>query len=308
VNNPDLADPSDAAVYVKGLTKRYSHFSLRGVSLTLPKGHILGLVGPNGAGKTTTIRCLLGLSRREDGTIRILGQDPGTDPLVKRHIAYVTDTPPLFPNLTGEQMAWFLAGFYPDWNDTSFRSLASRFDIPLQQRCGTLSRGNQMRLALSLALAHSPDLLILDEPTSSLDPVARRDFLHMLLEIVQDETRSVLLSTHLTDDIARIADYVAILVRGRVVASDETQTLLDRWRLVHVRIRAGVNRSELPIQVTGVHGDIVSGYTDRYSETMESTLRHASDGYLSISPMTLDDIIVNYVESELREYDDARVY
>ena len=105
-NQPD--DPADLALYVHGLTKRYASFWLNEVSLTLPKGHILGLVGPNGAGKTTTIRCLLGLSRHEHGTIRILGRDPAIDHLVKRRVAYVPDTPPLFSTLTGQQMAWFL--------------------------------------------------------------------------------------------------------------------------------------------------------------------------------------------------------
>lgn len=221
------------ALEVAGLAKAYRDFALRDVSFVLPCGYIMGLIGANGAGKTTTLKAILGLVQRDAGTIRVFGQDPRVDEVeTKRRIGFVHDVPTFYDFLSLERLARILAPFYNTWDGARFRALAERFELPLDRRFRALSRGTKMKFALAVALSHEADLLIMDEPCAGLDPVFRREFLDLLAEILQQESKSVLFSTQITSDLERVADYVTYLRAGRVVFSTTRDELRERWGIV----------------------------------------------------------------------------
>jgi ABC-2 type transport system ATP-binding protein len=223
----------DTVLEVQGLEKRYPGFSLAGVSFSIPRGYVMGLVGPNGAGKTTTLKAILGLIRRDGGEVRIAGIDPETDGAAARaRIGFVHDEPRLPRHLTLRRIARLVSGFYRDWDDAAFLRLAGAFGLPLGKRFGALSRGTRTKFALALALCHGAELVVMDEPTSGLDPVFRRELLDVLLEILQGGRVSILFSTHITADLDRIADYVTLIQRGRVAFSSSKDEILERWGLV----------------------------------------------------------------------------
>ena len=223
----------DQILEVRGLDKSYAGFALRGVSFSLPRGYIMGLIGPNGAGKTTIIRLLLGLARPDGGEIRALGLDISTNgAIVRSRIGFVHEAPSFYLHLTVAGLASIVARFYPHWDATVFRRLASEFQLPLGKRVYALSRGMRTKLALALALSHDAELLVLDEPTSGLDPVFRRELLERLAAYIQDGNRSVLFSTQITSDLERVADYITFIQGGQLVFSTTRDEVKDRWGLV----------------------------------------------------------------------------
>ncbi len=237
MNREAAREPSppvaEDALATAGLTKRYPGFILEDVTLRLPRGAILGLVGANGAGKTTLIRLILQLARPDAGTVRILGLDPAAREVeVKARLGFVHETPPFPPYLSLEAIRSLVRPLYRKWDEPRFRELARGFGLPLGKRFGALSRGTKTQFALALALAHDAELLVMDEPTTGLDPAARRRFLDILLETIQDERKSVLFSTHITSDLDRVADYVALLHQGRLVLSASVEDFRDSWGLV----------------------------------------------------------------------------
>jgi ABC-2 type transport system ATP-binding protein len=224
---------ADLALAVSGLSKRYPGFALEDVSFALPRGHVMGLIGPNGAGKTTTIKLVLGLLRRGGGEVRLLGLDPEASGAAARlRVGFVHDEPCFYPQLTLAQNRALIAPFYPSWNEPGFARLAETFGLPLGKRFGALSRGTKTKFALAMALSHSAELLVMDEPTTGLDPVFRRELLDVLRDVLQDEGVSILFSTHVTSDLERIADYVTLLQAGRVELSAAKDEILERWGLV----------------------------------------------------------------------------
>jgi ABC-2 type transport system ATP-binding protein len=223
----------DNALEIRGLTKDYGGFRLDGVSFDVPRGSIMGLIGPNGAGKTTVIKLILNLLRRDGGEIRVLGRDAvRSEAEVKGRLGFVHDTPCFYEHLSLRRVKDTVAPFYPGWDEAAFDRLLAEFSLPAGKRFGRLSRGMKMKFALALALSHGADLLILDEPTTGLDPVFRRDLLSRLSGFLQDEGKAVLFSTHLTADLERIADRITLLLGGRVVFSMPKDDLLDRWAVV----------------------------------------------------------------------------
>ncbi len=222
---------SNNAIEIKGLTKRFTGFTLEGVDLTLPGGAILGLIGENGAGKSTTIKCLLGLLHPDEGEIRVLGGDPA-DPAVREQIGYVPDECPFHGGLTAEQVGRILAPEFRQWHRELFDQYLDRFQLPRNLFIKEFSKGMKMKLSIAAALAHHPRLLVLDEPTGGLDPVVRSEILDGFLEFIRDEEHSVLLSSHITGDLERVADYVTYIHAGKVYLTGETDTLLaDHGRL-----------------------------------------------------------------------------
>lgn len=218
---------------VQGLCKRYEEFALADVSFSLPRGYVMGLIGPNGAGKTTTLKTILGLLRRDSGAIRAFGLDPSAHgAAVRSRIGFVHDEPCFYRHLTLARNAALVGRFYRSWDRDAFRRLAGAFDLPLQKRFGALSRGTKTKFALALALSHRAELVIMDEPTSGLDPVFRRDLLDTLTDLLQDERASILFSTHITSDLERIADYITLIQRGRIVLSATKDEILEKWALV----------------------------------------------------------------------------
>ncbi len=223
---------AEYALEITGLGKRYKGFALKDVSFRLPRGYIGGLIGPNGAGKTTIIKLIMNLVRREAGEIRIFGLDNrASEAEVKSRIGFVYDVPGYWCDKSLMAHRRALAPFYPRWNDEVFLRLLQEFDLKPDQKFGTLSQGMQTKFSLAMALSHDADLLIMDEPTSGLDPVVRRDLLRRLSALLQDEGKSILFSTHITSDLAKIADFITLVRDGEIALSLPKDELLETWAI-----------------------------------------------------------------------------
>ena len=218
---------------ISNVSKRFrSTVALDDVSFQVPRGVVFALLGENGAGKTTLIRSLLGLEKQDSGSLKMLGLDPIKDGLkIRRRIGYVPDSPALYRWMTVEQIAHFTASFYDASFLDNFYKLASDFDLEIDQKIKNLSKGGQAKVSLALSMAHQPDLLILDEPTSGLDAIVRRHFLESMIDVAA-EGRTVLLSSHQISEVERVADWVAVICKGKLVACDELANLkgrFERW-------------------------------------------------------------------------------
>lgn len=217
------------ALAIRGLTKRYSGFALEDISLTLPQGAILGFVGENGAGKTTTLKALLGLIHPDAGEIQILGMDPRRqEKEVKSQIGVVFDECNFHETLRLKDVDRIMAGIYPTWNHGLFRQYAQQFDLPEKKTVKEYSKGMKMKLSIAAALGHEPKLLILDEATSGLDPIMREEILDVFLDFIQDEQHAVLLSSHITSDLDKVADSIAFIHQGRLVFQRTKDELQDQ--------------------------------------------------------------------------------
>lgn len=223
----------ESVIEVRGLTRRFGKKSaLHDVSLTIPRGSVFGLVGENGAGKTTLLKHFLGLLRAEIGSVRVFGRDPVADPVgVLGRIGCLSEDRDLPDWMRIDELMRYNQAFYPTWDEDYADELRREFALDSRQRVSTLSRGQRARAGLLMALAHRPDLLLLDEPSSGLDPVVRQEILGAIVRTVADEGRTVLFSSHLLDEVERVADHVAMLHEGRLVACDS----LDQIRRQHHR-------------------------------------------------------------------------
>lgn len=217
-------------IEVRGLCKAFDGFALKDVSFTLPGGCIMGLIGENGAGKTTTLKCLLGLLRRDGGDISLLGCDPWDQPRrAKAEVGAVLDDCFFHDSLRPRDVSAILAPVFPAWDEGLFRDYLDKFQLPWKKTVKELSRGMKMKLSLAAALAHRPRLLILDEATAGLDPVVRDSILEELLSFVSDEDHAVLLSSHITGDLEKIADYITYLHQGQVILSAQKDEILEQY-------------------------------------------------------------------------------
>ena len=217
-------------IEVRGLCKSYGDFALKDVDLTLPGGSILGLIGENGAGKTTVIKCILNLIHRDAGTIRLLGYDNVKEErLAKEDVGIVLDECFFHDNLRPRDVGRILAPSFHTWDEALFRNYLDKFGLPEKKLIKEFSRGMKMKLSLSAALAHRPKLLILDEATAGLDPVVRDEILDEFLGFVRDEDHAVLMSSHITSDLEKVADYIAYIHQGQVVLSDSKDNILDSY-------------------------------------------------------------------------------
>ena len=217
------------ALEVSHLTKDYGSFKLDDVSFTVPGGTIMGLIGENGAGKSTTIKCILNLVRRDGGEIQVLGLDNLADErAVKAQVGVVLDETTFHDGLSAPQVGNILARLYPGWDGALYQHYLEKFGLTSKKLVKTFSKGMKMKLAIAAALSHGAELLILDEATSGLDPVVRDEVLDLLYDFMQDETHAILLSSHITSDLDKIADSVTFVHRGRVLLSGERDELLDR--------------------------------------------------------------------------------
>tara|TARA_R110002072_G_scaffold303121_1_gene494538 strand:+ start:61228 stop:62127 length:900 start_codon:yes stop_codon:yes gene_type:complete len=263
-------------IEASGLMKSFgTAHVLRGVDLTIPRGSVTGLLGKNGSGKSTLLKCLLGLLKPSSGTARILGED-GWDlsAEAKAQLGYVAQEVSLYAWMRVRQIIEYTAAFYPTWNQDLAIDLARRWELPTEDRVGPLSQGQQQKLALILALGHEPDLLILDEPVASLDPSARREFLSTILEIMRDENRTVLFSTHITTDLERVADHVAVLKEGKIVYHDQLDDLKDSVKRLRV-----TSESNLP-----------SSFGVANSLRTEVSGRHALVAVAEVGPALIEEI------------------
>jgi len=222
-----------AILELKDVSKSYSGFSLERVSFSLEPGYIMGFIGPNGAGKTTTIKLIMNLIRLDAGEIKVFGLDSRRyEQEIKQRIGFVYDESHFYENLTITEMSRLIAPFYRSWDWQIYKQYVDRFGLPERKKLAQFSRGMKMKYALAVALSHGAELLIMDEPTSGLDPVVRSEFLDILRDVIQDERRSVLLSSHITSDLDQIADYVTLINGGRIIFSKSKEGLWEEYALI----------------------------------------------------------------------------
>ncbi|MCU0872449.1 MAG: ABC transporter ATP-binding protein [Pirellulaceae bacterium] len=233
---------SDEIVTVQQLSRVFGRtVALADVTLSVARGAVFGLVGENGAGKTTLIKHLLGLYRPEYGHVRVFGSDPVGDPVgVLGRIGYLSEDRDLPEWMRVGELMSYTRAFYPRWDEDLARELIEMFELDIGQKIRTLSRGQRARAGLLIAVAHRPDLLLLDEPSSGLDPGARQDILAAIVRTVADEGRTVLLSSHLLHEVQRVADHVAMLHRGRLVLNEPLDDLLARHRWLTVQFASAL--------------------------------------------------------------------
>lgn len=223
------------ALEIRGLTKAYDGFALRDIHLTLPAGCILGLIGENGAGKTTLIRTILGLAHRDAGEVYILGEAaPEQMASVRREIGVVLDNVGIPASFTARELEGVMRAAFPAWDSAKYHDVLRRFGIPEDREFSKMSEGTKKKLGIAAALSHDPKLLILDEPTGGLDPVARDLFLDMLTDYTRSEEHSVILSSHIVTDLEKICDYVCFLHEGRVQLFAETDRIAEDYALISV--------------------------------------------------------------------------
>ncbi len=214
----------DNILEVRNLTKQYTDFMLDHVSFSIPKGTIMGLIGENGAGKSTTINAILELIHKDDGTVTFWGQELSSAKQLKEDIGVVFDGINFYETLTAAKVGKISQAAYKQWDDRLYREYLNRFQLPTDKEIKTFSKGMKMKLCIAVALSHKPKLLILDEATSGLDPVMRDDILDVFLEFVQDEEHSIMISSHITTDLEKVADNITFIHHGKVLfckAKDE---------------------------------------------------------------------------------------
>jgi len=289
MNRPDEATP---AIETIGLGRRYRwRWALRECSLNLPAGHVIGLVGPNGAGKTTLLHILTGLLEPTTGRARVLGGAP-RDLHALRRIGFVAQDKPLYGWFTVNDMLRMGGWLNPSWDRASALAHLAGLDIPLDQRCGSLSGGQRAQVALAVALGKRPDLLLLDEPVANLDPLARRQFMQVLLEHVAATGMTVVLSSHLLADLERAWDYLVLLSASRVQLSATTEELLHQHRVV-----AGPPEKVQAIEAA--HTVVQSSITDRQAHLLIRTGGLVHDPDWTARPASLEEIVLAYMSQPL---------
>src|SRR5580698_4428536 len=238
---PSAAPP---IVDIRRLTRQFGNkTALDDVSLTVPRGGVFGLIGGNGAGKTTMIKHILGLLKAQTGTVRVFGLDPVANPVgTLGRIGYLSENRDLPEWMYVCELMSYTQAFFPNWDETYAEELREAFDLDKKAMVKTLSRGQRARTGLLVALAHRPDLLVLDEPSSGLDPVVRRDILGAIIRTIADEGRTVLFSSHLLDEVERVADRVAIIHDGRILLTAPMDEIKETHRRMTLRFGQSHNR------------------------------------------------------------------
>ncbi len=290
---------SDLAVQFLGVGKTYPHFTLDDIDFELAVGSILGFIGANGAGKSTTLRILMGLVHQDRGTVRVLGHEmPASQVAAKRDVGYVSEDLRLYKAATLSWHMEFVRSIFPGWDAAYALDLARRFDLKPEQKIKGLSHGQRVKAALLLALARRPRLLVLDEPTTGLDPVARHEVLGALTEILLDERRTVLFSSHNTLDVEQISDRITFIDRGRIIDSDDKESFLDRWRRLRLEVPANATLPEIPGIVDSTRcGRLAVLTTNRFEPCVTEAYQAAGATVFAVEPMTLEEIFVADVRS-----------
>jgi ABC-2 type transport system ATP-binding protein len=287
------------AFSLSGIAKRYPHFALQDISLDLPEGQVMGLVGVNGAGKTTLLRLLTGLAATDAGEVTVLGHRlPEHQVAAKRDIGFASEDMRLY---RGQSLRWhmdLMRGIYPGWDETYAAELVKRFELRPEQTLGGYSHGQRVKALLLLCLARRPRLLLLDEPTTGLDPVARIEVLEALADVLRDESRSVLFSSHNTHDVEQLADTITFLHKGRLVASADKHVFVDSWRRV-------VCQGALPPEIetwpeiasARANGSLVEIKARAWTEDLPARLAAQGLQVQRADPMALEDIFITAVRS-----------
>ena len=278
------------ALETKGLGRRYgSQWALRDCSLEIPRGTVTALVGPNGAGKTTLLRLAVGLTEPSAGSVRALGIDPRSDaekalPLV----GFLAQEHPLFGGFTVNEMLRVGRELNPGWDDAAARARIAALDLPLKKKVRSLSGGQRAQVALTLALAKRPELLLLDEPVASLDPLARREFLQSVVEAVADRELTVVLSSHILADLERVCDHLVILAAGRTQLAGPIDEIVASHRLLTgPRDEAG--------DVARLHDVVSESHAERQTTLLVRANGHVYDAHWELHDLDLEEIVLAYL-------------
>lgn len=292
----------DYAIVTENLGRRFGSFeAVRGVDMKVLKGTVFGLLGVNGAGKSTIIKMLVGHLRPSYGSIQVLSHALGDDPVgIRKRMAYVSENRYLYEWMTVAESMRFTRAFHENWDERKASDLLKRFSLPPEKKVKQLSRGNRARLCLLLALSYNPELIILDEPTSGLDPIVRRDFIENIIAEISDEGKTVLFSSHIVEEIERVADSVGIINDGELLLTSS----IDEIKGSYKRIRYATNGARP--ELAGVPG-VLAVENGRHEQVL--TVRDWGEETLSalggrgvanpeVLPISLEDVFVNTVRAE----------
>ncbi|MBR1898244.1 MAG: ABC transporter ATP-binding protein [Oscillospiraceae bacterium] len=285
------------AIEIDGITKHYDGFTLDHVSFNVAKGSIMGFIGQNGAGKSTTINTILNIVKPEEGSVRIFGLDHRRDELaVKQELSAVFDELPFHDALTADGLNIILRDVFRAWNKETFFGYLNRFQLPRRKKFGQFSKGMKMKLQIAAALSHDAKLLVMDEATTGLDPVVRNEILDIFLEFLQDENHSILMSSHITTDLEKIADSVTFIDRGRILVTGYKDEILESH---------GVLKCTKSDFADIAREDYISARITDYGAELMVTDRQAARKKYSgavIDPTTLEEIMLFYVNREKKEW------
>ena len=294
---------NDLAFELSGVSKKYRYFTLEDIHLKLPRGQIMGLIGANGAGKSTTIRVLMGLVHQDSGEVRVLGHSmPAEQVAAKWDIGFASEDMRLYDSMTLDWHMSFMRSIYPNWDASYAQILLKRFGLRVDQKMKGFSHGQRVKAALLLVLARKPQLLVLDEPTTGLDPVARHEILRELTGVMAEEGRSILFSSHNTQDVEQISDQITFIDRGRIIDSMDKETYLDRWRRLRLEVPLGIELPPLP-GIVGVQrqGRLAVATSNAFVPDLAHAYEHTGVRVQSIESMTLEEIFVANVEHSREE-------
>ena len=274
-------------IVAEGLRKEYDGFALEDVSFRVPGGAIMGLIGENGAGKTTTIKCLLNLVRRDAGTVTLLGMDDlEGEKEIKQDVGVVLDECFFHDSLRAKDVGVILAPVYRGWDEELYRRYLKKYKLPEKKFIKEYSRGMKMKLSLAAALAHRPRLLILDEATAGLDPVVRDEILDEFQGFIEDEEHAILISSHITSDLEKIADYITYLHRGQVILSGPKDEILERYGQV------GCSAAQLAALEPELLTRVRRGEFGCHALVSDRAAFQRVHPELPVEPVTLDDIML----------------
>lgn len=278
------------AIEIKDLTKKYDGFTLDSISFAVPKGCIMGFIGQNGAGKTTTIRAMLNIIQTDGGTIHMLGLDHRKNEYaIKEQIAAVFDELPFHESFTANQVNTMFKGLYGNWKEELFFAYLDRFSLPRKKKLKKFSKGMKMKLQIATALSHGARLLIMDEATTGLDPVVRNEILDIFREYIQDENNSILMSSHITSDLEKIADCVTFIDKGKILLTGFKDEILER--------HAVMKCTKADFETIPADGYISARINDFGAELMVADISAAKRQYpdFTFDRTTLEEIMLFYV-------------
>lgn len=286
---------SENILEVKGLTKDYGDFVLDKLTFTVPKGVIMGLIGENGAGKSTTINCILNEISKTDGNIEIFGKDYLSEEIeIKDKIGVVFDENH-FPDIfTPNEIGTYMSGIYSKWERNTYVNYLSKFELPADKRVKDFSKGMKVKLAFAVALSHKAELLILDEATSGLDPIIRDDILDILIDFVQDENHSVLVSSHIISDLEKVADYITFIHKGKLVFTHSKDELVDNYGVMSCGSMVFDNLDK---------SEIIAYRKEDYQYKVLVKDRHIAEKKYPkaiVVPAAIEEIMLFYVKGEMK--------
>lgn len=282
---------SDYAIKIKGLTKTFDDFKLGPIDLCIPKGTIVGYIGQNGAGKSTTIKLLLGLLRADSGEINILGKNSTRDVEIKDKIGVVFDDLYLPQELNAIQAEKFCSKVYKSWDRKRFFELKNEFNLPDKKLIKNYSRGMKMKLGVAMALSHHAELLILDEATSGLDPIIRDEILDILLDFMQDEDHTILISSHILSDLEKVSDYIAFIDNGKLLFFEGKDELKDKYALCSLS-NEEANNLDRPI--------VVGRRVHTFGQDLLIIKDQAPKG-IDLQKPSIEDIMIYFVRGDKNE-------